>query len=212
MVEQSCGRVGTNATRVRTPGLAREPTHQPESDWMPSEPLSPELALVDPELGARARAAMPEHPATYRRPSRPPRPAVLEAQAPADDGHRPYPRWARLTAALWLLVLGILIGGAAIPHAQDRPRVVPPSEDAPAVCKVPEEDADRPGPRLAAPSGPLDGGYTPPRGAIAQLGERLDRTQEVAGSSPASSIAEPAGNGGFPLSRRSPSSARETES
>src|SRR5579875_152587 len=28
----------------------------------------------------------------------------------------------------------------------------------------------------------------PPRGAIAQLGERLDRTQEVAGSSPASSI------------------------
>ena len=28
-----------------------------------------------------------------------------------------------------------------------------------------------------------------PRGAIAQLGERLDRTQEVAGSSPASSIA-----------------------
>ena len=26
------------------------------------------------------------------------------------------------------------------------------------------------------------------RGAIAQLGERLDRTQEVAGSSPASSI------------------------
>ena len=35
------------------------------------------------------------------------------------------------------------------------------------------------------------------RGAIAQLGERLDRTQEVAGSSPASSIGEPAGNGGF---------------
>ena len=30
--------------------------------------------------------------------------------------------------------------------------------------------------------------YRPPRGAIAQLGERLDRTQEVAGSSPASSI------------------------
>jgi hypothetical protein len=30
-----------------------------------------------------------------------------------------------------------------------------------------------------------------PRGAIAQLGERLDRTQEVAGSSPASSIRKP---------------------
>ena len=24
--------------------------------------------------------------------------------------HRPYPLWARVTAALWLLVLGILIG------------------------------------------------------------------------------------------------------
>src|SRR5262249_27115653 len=31
----------------------------------------------------------------------------------------------------------------------------------------------------------------PERGAIAQLGERLDRTQEVAGSSPASSTPEP---------------------
>src|ERR671918_407432 len=30
--------------------------------------------------------------------------------------------------------------------------------------------------------------YTSPGGAIAQLGERLDRTQEVAGSSPASSM------------------------
>src|SRR5215469_10684398 len=30
--------------------------------------------------------------------------------------------------------------------------------------------------------------HLPPPGAIAQLGERLDRTQEVAGSSPASSI------------------------
>ena len=104
---------------------------------MPSEPLSPELALVDPELGARARAALPDRPATYRSPSRAPSPAAVEVQAPAHDGHRPYPVWARMTAALWLLVLGILIGGAAIPHAQDRPRVVPPSEDAPAVCKAP---------------------------------------------------------------------------
>jgi hypothetical protein len=34
-----------------------------------------------------------------------------------------------VTAALWLVVLGILIGGAAIPHAQEKPRVVPQSED-----------------------------------------------------------------------------------
>src|ERR671914_808559 len=42
-------------------------------------------------------------------------------------------------------------------------------------------------PQFAAtiPLTPPEGGH---RGAIAQLGERLDRTQEVAGSSPASSI------------------------
>ncbi len=108
---------------------------------MPYEPLSPELALVDPELGARARAALPDRvPAP--RPSRP-TPAVaapVEAAAPRDgDGTRPYPLWARVTAALWLLVIGILIGGAAIPHAQDKPRVVPVGEDAPpAICEPTE--------------------------------------------------------------------------
>ena len=30
---------------------------------MPAEPLSPELALVDPELGARARSPAPGQPA-----------------------------------------------------------------------------------------------------------------------------------------------------
>jgi hypothetical protein len=34
-------------------------------------------------------------------------------------------------------VLGILVGGAAIPHAQDTPRVVPAAED-PAFCPAPE--------------------------------------------------------------------------
>ena len=38
-----------------------------------------------------------------------------------------------------------------------------------------------------------------PLGAIAQLGERLDRTQEVAGSSPASSISKPLLSRGFLL-------------
>ena len=47
---------------------------------------------------------------------------------------------------------------------------------------------------LNAPRPPLD---CDPRGAIAQLGERLDRTQEVAGSSPASSIAKGPETGPF---------------
>jgi hypothetical protein len=104
------------------------------------EPLSPELALIDPELAARARAALPEPGSFGRRPSRPAaRPVEPIAPAPAataaTESTRPYPVWARVTAALWLLVLGILIGGAAIPHAQDTPRVLPPSEDSAAICK-----------------------------------------------------------------------------
>ena len=102
---------------------------------MPQELLSPELVLVDPDLGARARAALPERVAGPTRPLRPA--ASVEGPAPArTEGAHPYPLWARITAALWLLVIGILIGGAAIPHAQDKPRVVPVGEDAPpAICE-----------------------------------------------------------------------------
>ena len=120
------------------------------------EPISPELALVDPDLAARARAALPD-PGSFRTPTfqsvePSPRPSVAE-QAPArDEGHRPYPMWARLTAALWLLVLGILIGGAAIPHAQDTPRVVPRVED-PSVCK-PESQPAPTMPEFGSPLNP----------------------------------------------------------
>ena len=97
---------------------------------MPWEPISPELALVDPELGERARAALAEPTVVAHAP----RTAPASLPAPTRE-HRPYPFWARVTAALWLLVLGILIGGAAIPHAQEKPRVVPTNEDA-TFCKA----------------------------------------------------------------------------
>ena len=123
--------------------VTRVDAHQRESGDMAWEPISPELALVDPDLGARARAALAEPvPAT-----RAPRPAP-SAPAAARREHRPYPFWARVTAALWLLVLGILIGGAAIPHAQDTPRVIPRGEDA-RFCRAPAEtpaEPTRPGP------------------------------------------------------------------
>jgi hypothetical protein len=59
-----------------------------------------------------------------------------------------------MTAALWLVVIGILIGGTAIPHAQDRPRVVPPAED-PTICEPPAAPStpSRP-PGLNNPLGP----------------------------------------------------------
>jgi hypothetical protein len=107
------------------------------SDAVSMEPISPELALVDPELGARARAALGD-PAPPPRVARP-----VAAEPPVRREHRPYPFWARVTAALWLLVLGILIGGAAIPHAQDTPRVVPQDEDA-RFCRVPTDRTTTP--------------------------------------------------------------------
>jgi hypothetical protein len=104
------------------------------------EPISPELALVDPDLAARARLQLAD-PVPARR-------FVVAAPPPLAEApsHRPYPVWARVTAALWLLVLGVLIGGAAIPHAQDQPRVIPALED-PAFCPVPDEPGQptRPG-------------------------------------------------------------------
>ena len=105
------------------------------------EPISPELALVDPDLAARARAGLDEPRAPLwalrTAPSTPTTTAAARAQ-------RPYPFWARVTAAVWLLALGIMIGGAAIPHAQDTPRVVPRDEDV-TVCKRPTHPA-RPAP------------------------------------------------------------------
>ena len=117
------------------------------------EHLSPELALVDPELAARARAALPD-PGSFGRRATPSAPAPVDVVAPAPspaDSTRAYPIWARVTAALWLLVLGILIGGAAIPHAQDTPRVLPPSEDPVTICKAPEEQTGPTRPGLGSP-------------------------------------------------------------
>jgi hypothetical protein len=115
------------------------------------EPISPELALVDPELGKRARAQLPDVMPAHRAAWRPAAPAPPAAAAAGE--HRPYPVWARVTAALWLLVLGILIGGAAIPHAQEKPRVIPQAED-PTICKSE--------PHTVAPTAPTTPGLGQP--------------------------------------------------
>ncbi len=119
------------------------------------EPISPELALIDPDLAARARAGL-EEPAPALSPSRP---AGAAAPAPAAGRgqHHPYPFWARVTAAVWLLALGIMVGGAAIPHAQDRPRVIPRNDDV-TVCIRPKS----PGKTRPPGSGPGIAGRQPP--------------------------------------------------
>ena len=132
---------------------------------VPNELISPELALVDPELAARARAALPERfgPPPRRTPAPTPAPtldAPAPAAAPTEERYRTtrvYPLWARVTAILWILVLGILIGGAAVPHAQDRPRVVPPEEDA-MICERPQAQSNTPS---APPLGPIGDPATP---------------------------------------------------
>jgi hypothetical protein len=118
---------------------AREAPNQPEFLAVALEPITPELALVDPDLAARARAALPFPAPAPLKPlgavSRPPLPELRTAGRGRDS--RPYPLWARVTAALWLLVIGILIGGAAIPHAEDQPRVIPSVDNPPAACQAP---------------------------------------------------------------------------
>jgi hypothetical protein len=121
----------------------------PGMSW---EPISPELALVDPELGARARAALSSASAPAR--GQAPLPPRAPREAPTHE-HRAYPFWARVTAALWLVVLGILIGGAAIPHAQEKPRVIPQSEDQ-RFCKAPPaQPSPPPQPPPSVPGRPV---------------------------------------------------------
>ena len=136
------GKTGTISSHLR-PLRAGKGRERREPHAMAYEQISPELALVDPALAARARAALPtptldEIPALRTAPLAARPGSAPTAAHPATEARHHYPMWARITASLWLLVLGILIGGAAIPHAQDNPRIVPPGEDVPAtICKRP---------------------------------------------------------------------------
>jgi hypothetical protein len=141
MAERECGQLGTDSS-PHGRGMARISENP---DLVSVEPISPELALVDPELGARARATLADH----ARPQWARGAGGALTAAPRRE-HRPYPFWARVTAALWLLVLGMLIGGAAIPHAKDTPRLVPQGEDA-RFCRAPAETPAEPTPPRGQP-------------------------------------------------------------
>ena len=142
MVVRVCGHIGANSAlfRALAGGMRGKAPLGQNVIEMSLEPLSPELALVDPDLAARARTALPTHPwpAAARAAGPAPVPGAVQVSERVEV-RRTYPLWARVTAALWLVVIGVLIGGAAIPHAQDRPRLVPPDEDVPAaICERPQ--------------------------------------------------------------------------
>jgi hypothetical protein len=72
--------------------------------------VSPELVLVDPELGARARAALPDHPWPAPVPIEPSQPAPPPSRAPFGPG-------------FWLtgLALVLAVGGLTLISTNDRP-------------------------------------------------------------------------------------------
>lgn len=75
----------------------------------PGEAVSPELVLVDPELAARARAALPDHPW--------PAPVPIEAEPQRAAG--------RLPAAFWTFAFSfaliVLVSGLSLVSTDDRP-------------------------------------------------------------------------------------------
>ena len=120
--------------RVCASATAREGALQREStrDGMGAD--TPELALVDPDLAVRARAGARRAAGPIACAARGAVRCDAEREGARPGAHIP---WARVTAAVWLLALGIMVGGAAIPHAQDKPRVIPRDEDL-TVCIPPK--------------------------------------------------------------------------
>ncbi len=95
-------------------------------------------STVEPDVGGEVAAtvvAVAPVETSWERHTEP----VVPSVRPTSDRERLHtPLWARIIGAIWLLLLGILIGGAAIPHASDEPRItllngVPPSS----ICMPP---------------------------------------------------------------------------
>jgi hypothetical protein len=126
------------------------------------EPISPELALVDPVLAEAARAALPEEPweAFLPAPAPPvqaaaPAPPVLVEQAPEPAvPRRRRSRRLVLTAGFAAAAAaGVLVGGDFIgPRAADRPTFAP-STDAAGTTGTLTAEAE-PSPTVAPPVAP----------------------------------------------------------
>jgi len=97
--------------------------------------VSPELALVDPELAAEARAALPEA-ASIKRPSSVERPAPVEPPAPVERHSRRRP--LRVVAVLGALVLAAAVAAVGLTRMRDEPQ---PATRSAAPAQEPEKSA-----------------------------------------------------------------------
>jgi hypothetical protein len=127
-----------------------------------SEPISPELALVDPVLAEAARAALPEEPwkaflpapaPPVEAPAPPPPVVVEEPPAPAVPRRRRSRRLVLTAGFAAAAAAGVLVGGDFIgPRAADRPTFAP-SPDAAGTTGTLTAEAE-PSPTVAPPVAP----------------------------------------------------------
>lgn len=129
-------------------------------------PISPELALVDPELAARAREALPARPVTFLPPPRPAPGIHLVAAEPPDSA----PRERRFSqSVLVLLAAGVLLAsvGSATALLLDRrgegtaPLVEGREPTAPTTVRS-EPVRQTPPPTVPVPAPPLPDPVTAP--------------------------------------------------
>jgi hypothetical protein len=108
--------------------------------------VSPELVLVDPDLAARARAALPDHPW--------PAPVPIEPSTPAQPPSR-----TPFGAGFWLtgLALVLAVGGLTLISTNDRPTFaaeVGSEGRVPAAGTTPTIESERSAPTPAQPTPP----------------------------------------------------------
>ena len=103
--------------------------------------ISPELALVCPELAARARAALPDRPWEAFVP-RVPVSLPEEPPAPPPSSHSSVVRIVSLVPAALLLAFAALLVVGSLPSFGDRPSLAPPpGPDSVVVVSVPPHAA-----------------------------------------------------------------------
>ena len=121
--------------------------------------ISPELALVDPELAAEARAALPE-PAPIKRPPSVEQPAPVEAPAQVErPARRSRRRPRRVVAVVGALVLAAAVAAVALMRDEPQP-AARSAQPAAAPAQEPEKSAP-----VARPLTPPTPKPLPPTGA-----------------------------------------------